>query len=119
MELPVGIYRRGSGSPRAFFGFGADSYQVALIKVIFEEEWWAVPTLHFFPGARLAVPATEVKVHKTDFHGKACDYHQITCLVAFWYHLIPQEVVAQPTCAMQEQPEAAMPHFLSIDRQPV
>ncbi len=37
-----------------------DLYQVALIKVIFEEEWWAVPTLHFFPGARLAVPATEV-----------------------------------------------------------
>jgi len=34
--------------------------------------------------ARLAVPATEVKVRETDFHGKTCDYHQITCLVAFW-----------------------------------
>ena len=50
------------------------------------EKWWAVPTLHFpLVGVRLAVPATKVKVRETDFHRKACNYHKITCLVAFWY----------------------------------
>jgi hypothetical protein len=45
----------------------------------------AHPDIFSLVGARLAVPATEVKVREMDFHGKACNHNQITCLVAFWY----------------------------------
>jgi len=59
-------------------------YQVALIKVIFEEEWvgGALATLFSPVEARLAVPETKVKVNETDFHGKAGDCHQ----KPVWWH---------------------------------